>query len=438
MAVDATRRTPTGKLPEPDLGTDLILKDRYLSAEFMALEWDRMWTRAWNLAGPVSDIPEVGDYFVFDLGPESIIVVRSEPERVRAFYNTCQHRGRRLREAGPGHASELQCPYHLWTYGLDGDVTWVPDAGDFPQGDPTGRVCLADLPCETWNGWVFVNMDANAEPLRDYLGPVPEHLDPYDFGANYHLVEDIRMLWECNWKVGVDAFNEVYHVQGIHPELLSFTDDVDCPVDILGRHSRFLFRVGYPSPRWTDELAEREGYRDRHQVTAMMRVIMEGAGLDADLFDGRLGDVRPALFEAKREHGRRNGLAYDALADEQLTDDFHYFIFPNITLNISADHFWFFRHAPHPTDPGRMYWEYQTYVRLPAGVDPPPRPDRIDCVFGDGTERKLHLALQQDAAAAPPVQAGMRSRGYPGLYLAHQERRIRHFHRVLDEYLFDG
>jgi hypothetical protein len=83
-----------------------------------------------------------------------------------------------------------------------------------------------------------------------------------------------------------------------------------------------------------------------------------------------------------------------------------------------------------------MYWEYQTYVRLPAGVEPPPRPDRIDCVYGDGTEQKLYLALQQDAAAAAPVQAGMRSRGYTGLYLAHQERRIRHFHRVLDEYLF--
>ena len=438
MAIDTPHRTPTGKLPEPDLGSGLIPKERYLTSEFMALEWDRLWTRVWNLACPLSDIPDVGDYFAFELGPESIIVVRSEPDRVRAFYNTCQHRGRRLREAGGGHASELQCPYHLWTYGLDGRVTSAPDADDFPQGDPTEGVCLADLPCDAWNGWVFVNMDPDAAPLRDFLGPLPEHLDPYDFGAQYHLVEDISMLWECNWKVGVDAFNEVYHVQGIHPELLSFTDDVDCPIDILGNHSRFLFRVGYPSPRWTDELARREGYRDRNQVTAMMRVIMEGAGLDAGQFDGRLDEVRPALFDARREHGRRNGLAYDALADEQLTDDFHYFIFPNITLNISADHFWFFRHRPHPTDPERMFWEFQTYVRLSADVDPPPRPDRIDCVFGDGTERKLHLALQQDAAAAPPVQAGMRSRGYEGLYLAHQERRIRHFHRALDQYLFGG
>src|SRR6266508_4600792 len=162
VALDITPRTPVGKLPEPDLGTELIPKDRYLSAEFMRREWERLWTRVWNLAGPTSDLEKVGDYFVFELGPESILVIRSEPDRIRAFYNVCQHRGRRIREPGCGHASELQCPYHLWTYGLDGTVSWVPDADDFPQGDPTGRLGLAEVRCETWNGWVFVNMDADA------------------------------------------------------------------------------------------------------------------------------------------------------------------------------------------------------------------------------------------------------------------------------------
>ena len=430
-----TARTPVTKLPEPELGLTLIPKDRYLTRAFAAREADALWPRVWNLVGPTSDVEEPGDYLAFELGDESVLVVRGDDGVLRAFHNVCQHRGRRLREAGCGHAGDFQCPYHLWTYRRDGSLAWVPDAEDFRQGDPTGCVALPEVRCETWNGWVFVNLDGEAEPLLEFLGPLVEHLEPYDFGANYHLVEDISMAWACNWKVGVDAFNEVYHVQGIHPELLSFTDDVDCPVDILGRHSRFLFRVGYPSPRWTDELARREGYPDRHQVTQMMRVIMEGAGLDPADFEGHPEGVRPALFEAKRAYGNRNGLAYDSLADEQLTDDFHYFIFPNITLNISADHFWFFRHRPDRHDPEQMWWDFQTYVRLPAGVEPPPRPDTIVCRFGDGTEQKLHLALQQDAAAAPPVQAGMRSTGYRGLYLAHQERRIRHFHHVLEEYV---
>jgi len=430
-----TARTPVTKLPEPELGQSLIPKDRYLSTDFQAREQDRLWPAVWNLVGPTSDVAEAGDYLVFNLGVESVLVVRGDDGRLRAFHNVCQHRGRRLREAGSGHASSFQCPYHLWTYERDGRLSWVPDADDFPQGDPVGCVGLPEVRCETWNGWVFVNLDGAAEPLDEYLGPLTDHLAPYDFAANYHLVEDISMAWDCNWKVGVDAFNEVYHVQGIHPELLSFTDDVDCPVDLLGKHSRFIFRVGYPSPRWTDELAQREGYADRHQVTQMMRVIMEGAGLDPAEFEGRAEDVRPALFQARRQFGAQRGLRYDDLADEQLTDDFHYFIFPNITLNISADHFWFFRHRPHERDPEQMWWDFQTYARLPPGVDPPPRPETIVCRYGDGTEQKIHLALQQDAAAAPPVQAGMRSAGYTGLYLAHQERRIRHFHQVLEDYV---
>ncbi len=430
-----TPRTPVTKLPEPDLGSALIPKDRYLSRAYQDRERERLWPRVWNLVGPTSDVAEPGDYLVFDQGPESVIVVRGDDGTVRAFHNVCQHRGRRLRESGSGFASMFQCPYHLWTYGRDGSLQSVPDASDFPQGDPTRCIGLPEVRCATWNGWVFVNFDGRAEPLEEYLAPLTEHLAAYDFESNYHLVEDISMAWSCNWKVGVDAFNEVYHVQGIHPELLSFTDDVDCPVDILGKHSRFIFRVGYPSPRWTDELAAREGYTDRHQLTHMMRVIMEGAGLDPAPFEGRPQDVRPALFQARREYGVRNGYDYDALVDEQLTDDFHYFIFPNITLNISADHFWFFRHRPHESDPEQMWWDFQTYARLPPGVDPPPRPERIVCTFGDGTEQKLHLALQQDAAASPPVQAGMRSAGFTGLYLAHQERRIRHFHHVLEDYV---
>jgi len=119
-------------------------------------------------------------------------------------------------------------------------------------------------------------MDSDAAPLRDFSDR-PEHSIPTT-SARSTLVEDISMLWECNWKVGVDAFNEVYTCKG-SPRAAVVHRRRRLPDDILGNHSRFLFRVGYPAP--DDELARREGYRDRNQVTAMMRVIMEGAGLDA-------------------------------------------------------------------------------------------------------------------------------------------------------------
>ena len=133
-------RTPVGKLPEPELGLELIPKDRYLDAGFARLEWDCMWTRVWNCAGPVSDLVDVGDYFAVELGRESILVVRSAPDEVRAFFNVCQHRGRTLREPGCGHAESFQCPYHLWTYALDGRVSWSPTP-------TTSRRATRSAPC---------------------------------------------------------------------------------------------------------------------------------------------------------------------------------------------------------------------------------------------------------------------------------------------------
>jgi len=435
MSAETRRGTPLEKLPEPELGIGVISARRYTSPEFMAREWKKMWTRTWQVAGSTSDVAEVGSFFTYEIGTESILVVRSARDRIEAFYNVCQHRASELVARGSrGRTGAFVCPYHQWSYDLGGCVRRVPDREDFRQGVPEDmrlpRVC-----CDDWGGFVFVNLDPNAAPLREYLGVIPEHLDVYDFENNYALAEDMSFEWACNWKVGVDAFNEVYHVQGIHPELLEFTDDVDCPIDLLGQHSRFLFHVLRPSPRWTDERARAAGYRDRNEIPHSVRDIMRGMGVDPDGFEGDMRDVRPLLTLKLRELGKLGGLDFEALNDEQLWIDVHYSIFPNITLNISAGHFWYFRHRPHETDPNRMYWDFQEYRRIPGNGPRPPRPEHIDALWGDGNEQKLHLALRQDGDAAPPLQRGMRSRGFQGLHLAHQERRIRHFHATLDRYL---
>lgn len=427
-------RTPLEKFPEPDLGTDLIPKDRYVSAEWMERERERLWPRVWQLAGPLVDVAEVGDFFTYEIGRESIIVVRSAPDRIEAFHNACQHRGYRLCEAERGHGKTFVCPYHLWAYDLHGTLRGVPDREDFPQGLPDDAR-LRPVRCETWGAWVFVNMDLEAEPLAEFLGVAGEHLEPYHFERNYALTEDITFEWACNWKVGVDAFNEVYHVQGIHPELLEISDDVDCPIDLFGKHSRFLFKVGQPSPRWTDARAKAAGYADRRAVTKEMRMVLEAAGLDPAEWDGRADEARPALIQRLRAAAEQADLDFDDLHDEQLWMDVHYSFFPNLTFNISPGHFWLFRHRPHPTDPNRMYWDYLNYDRIPRGAEPPPRPPHRHAVWGDGQEKELHLALRQDGEAAGPIQAGMHSVGFRGLHLAAQERRIRLFHRVLEEYV---
>ena len=117
----ARPRTPLEKFPEPDLGLKEIPAERYTSRAFMQQEWDQMWTRTWLCAGPISDVAEVGQYFTFEIGRESILVVRSAADRVHALYNACQHRGSQVvTKPGCGRAGAFVCPYHLWTYGLDG------------------------------------------------------------------------------------------------------------------------------------------------------------------------------------------------------------------------------------------------------------------------------------------------------------------------------
>ena len=123
-----------------------------------------------------TDVADANSCFTTEIGRESVNVVRTKEGALRAFYNVCLHRGNRIRHAkGPGGAVHFRCPYHLWTWDLDGELVEVPDADTFPQGIDCEALRLRSLKCDTWNGFVFVNLDPDAEPLLDYLGILDEH-----------------------------------------------------------------------------------------------------------------------------------------------------------------------------------------------------------------------------------------------------------------------
>ncbi|MCY3647311.1 MAG: aromatic ring-hydroxylating dioxygenase subunit alpha [Chloroflexi bacterium] len=420
MTTSVRQGTPTEKAPEPVLGTELIPKERYTSKEYMELEWERMWTKVWNMAGRESDIPNVGDYFTTELGPESLLIVREAEDKVRAFYNVCPHRGNQIRNPGMGHAESFQCAYHFFEFNLDGSKKFVPDEDTFTQGVPQ-ETALVEVPCDTWGGFVWFNMNPDAEPLLEFLHPVNEHLDPYHMDE-YAIVQDLTVEWDTNWKASVDAFNEVYHVQGIHPQLLESLDDIHVQIDLYERHNRYLVPFGLVSPR----------YPNQKEITQPLREFMVAAGIDPDTFEGGMGDVRPAMQAATKKSAAAQGLDVSELNDDQLSDDYHYYIFPSLTFNTNALNFLFFRQRPHPTDPNKMFFDMQTYVRIPPGVDHPPRPIHAQYKHG---EISIGLVMDQDSYNLPRVQKGMNSRAYPGLLINYRERRIRHMHKVLDNYL---
>jgi phenylpropionate dioxygenase-like ring-hydroxylating dioxygenase large terminal subunit len=415
--------TPAEKHPDPELGTDLIDARRYTSSEFMQWEWERLWTKVWLLGARLLDIPEPGDYVVTEIGRESILIVRQADGTVRGFYNVCQHRGNRLRDCGLGTTGEgrsFTCAYHHWEYELDGSYRRIPDIDTFPQGRP--RRGLREVICDTWGGFVWYTLNEKPEPLREFLGPIPQHLDPYNFDRMVQT-RDITVEWHCNWKTSVDAFNESYHVQGIHPQLLWYLHDLDIQIDCYERHSRYLIPFGTLSPR----------VRRPPSIPEPIKSIMKGAGMDPADYDGPIGNIRADVQKHKRAHGKAQGRDYSRLNDDQLTDDYHYLIFPNLSLNVHADDFWIFRQRPHPTDPDRMFYDILTYELVPEGAEWPERVKHRKWVHGD---KSIGTVLDQDAANLPGVQAGMHSAGFPGLWIGRQELRIRHFHKVLDDYIY--
>src|SRR6187455_829990 len=156
-----------------------VPKERYVSRDFFDLELDRLWARVWQIAGREEEIPDVGDYLEYTIGDQSILIVRVAPDAVKAYSNACLHRGTRLAE---GHGSfgdgTIRCRFHSWQYALDGRLVDVVDAHEFslPEG-----LCLPEVRLDRWGGFLFVNLDPDAEPLLEFLDPLPELLAPYHF-----------------------------------------------------------------------------------------------------------------------------------------------------------------------------------------------------------------------------------------------------------------
>lgn len=420
------RGTPAHKHPDPDLGTALIPAARYISPEFMQLEWQRLWSKVWLLGGRAEVIPEAGDWLSHEVGTESFIFARQADGSIKGFFNVCPHRGNRIvPKDATGYAGSFKCGYHHWEWHPDGGLKNIPDRDTFPQltGPQIGGACKLDMKpvrTGTWGGFIWFTMDDAAPSLEDYLGVIPAHLDPYRF-EDMKLIDWKTIEWGCNWKTSVDAFNETYHVQAIHPELLSWLDDWNVQIDCLGIHNRYLVPFTTPSPN----------YPDQNTPSDMMLLFAQQHGIDPAGLTGNPRELRLAIQRAKRAQESDTLFPYAELNDDQLSDDYHYMVFPNVTMNIYGETMLLFVSRPHPTDPDRMLFDLMNFAHLPP-EQPYQLPEHSSYAHG---QVSLGLVLDQDAHNLPRVQEGMHSMAYEGLILGQQELRIRHFHAVLGDYV---
>jgi nitrite reductase/ring-hydroxylating ferredoxin subunit len=427
----------------PTAQANIIPKERYVSQEFFDLEMERLWPRVWQMACREEEVRNVGDYLEYIIGDQSILITRSETDTIRAFYNTCPHKGTRL-AAGVGNfaTGEIRCRFHAWRFELDGTNKEVVDRFDFPETMTDAEVCLNQIKVGRWGGFVFINMDPDSESLESFLGPLPELLAPYGFDKmrfrSYRSV-----IIPANWKSALDAFNEGYHVQGTHPQLLRWTDDTNLSYGPLGKHNHMgaMGQVKHeirPSPR----LGLSPGDYDERELLAVMIDELGGLFLKEerqkvlDLKDKPLPEGTTAMdaYNALRvEMLRAKGIDLGHLSDEQLlmTDDVHFF--PNVVGPIYPGSTTLFRTRPNGLDPHSAIKDLWTLEWVGPNED---RPMCERKFYPDWAAKDWGLVTNQDYANMAHVQAGMRSRGCTGLRLnPRQEHNVIHMHEVIDDYL---
>jgi phenylpropionate dioxygenase-like ring-hydroxylating dioxygenase large terminal subunit len=190
----------------------------YSDSEFFAVEMDRVIRPAWQVVGHESDIPRPGDWRTLDYLGESVIAIRGDDGEVRAFFNVCRHRASRLVAGEAGCARRLTCPYHAWTYRLDGRLIGVPNKRDYPGLDPA-KLGLAPVEMESWHGFLFVRLESGGPSVAEMMAPYAHEIAPYRFEALRALGRVTFRPRAVNWKNIADNYSDGLHIPVAHPGL---------------------------------------------------------------------------------------------------------------------------------------------------------------------------------------------------------------------------
>ena len=417
---------------DADLGADDLPIDVYLSADYHRREVEGLWRKVWQIAGRVEDVERPGDSFVYDIGDDSLIILRTQSGELRAYHNACLHRGTRLRDE-PGRLERIRCPFHGFTWSLDGDLSDVPCRWDFPKLEEEG-FRLPEARVDTWGGFVFVNLDVNGGSLSDYLEDLPRHFEhwPLDRRA---VAARVERRVECNWKIAIEAFIETYHIVGVHAANLPFFGDANSQYDVWthGRHyDRMLNASGTPSPHVSKDLT------DQRIIDIAARFGMVDPGTRVP--EG--ATARTVMVAASRQRMQDTlGLDTEGVSDAEVQDVIQYSLFPNVVLFGGLGSPLFYRARPDGNDPNACLFEVMLLVPLPPGAEPPPPAPRRFLEPHENWSDVPELSyfgpvLDEDQEIMPRVQRGLRSSRKRTVTLGrYQESRIRHFRQTLETYV---
>jgi choline monooxygenase len=405
----------------------LVPAERYYSAEFERLEVQRLWPKVWQLACTVDHVAEAGDYFEYRCGPYSVLIVRGDDGVLRAFQNVCRHRGNSLCAGSGSDLHELRCGYHGWTWDLAGALKRVPNRKGF------GTLPLSDFPLitagvDTWERLVFVNLDADATPLAEYLDAVPRDIE-WNRLDEFRCYATMTIDVDANWKTIADGFSETYHIQTLHPELHRCMDDVHAPQVIWDHAGKSEQVYGVPSPTIKEELTDAEVWDAYVCTQGALMGVPEDTPYPAD--ECQPGQtVSDVIAGRTRAFAARRSVDLSWASTDQMMRLHQYNVFPNMTLLTNADHLTVMTSHPGP-DPDHGELVMMLWMRMPPDA---PRGKPVD-VRMKADEAHPGLVLTQDITVLPGLQRGLHQPGLTHLVLSNEERRVINMHRNLERYL---
>ena len=375
MEYERTRNSPPKdfpKLPE-------IPGKRYTDQNLFDLEMEKIFFKSWLMVFREDEIPKPGDYKIWDKLGRDILLVRQKDNSIKAFYNTCMHRGAPVVRDKKGSTNLLRCQYHSWTYDLSGDLIKVPDMRDFKDFDISCKK-LKKVFCDTWDGWVYISLsDTDPGSLIDFLNPVAQELECFK-SSELITVYKKNVTVKANWKTCLDAFMEVYHAPTIHKDTVNILLDGNAMAAGLLKngHSRM--------------------------------VTPKKMNLDGGFLGAEESDYVPYIDTCDKIHAQTN-VAYGMFPN---------FITPTDTSGYPAILFW---------PKGLKETEFE-WTQLAPNWSGDEKPD-----YWNEQEVSFDSIMDEDFQNLEPMQRSHDSGVFVSMPLNYQERRIYYYHQVIDDWI---
>lgn len=350
------------KRPPLPANTYTLPSHFYTSEHFFQQELERVFFDMWLFAGREEDIPERGDFALREVGGESVILLRRGDDAPGAYYNVCRHRGTRICESDGSFKGAIQCPYHAWTYGLDGKLTNAPHM-DRVIGFDRAQYSLNEVPVRVWDGHLFINLSRDPTPFEQHVVDMRQTLHNWQMGSLRRVHRETYEL-EANWKLILQNYAECIHCPIIHP--------------LLNQHTPYLRGENLPA---------------RETSFGGFMELAEGA-------------------ETLTVDGKSKAGILDSLSEQQRRWVMYYVVLPNMLLNLHPDYMVTFALWPKACNRTQIVceWHFHPDAIARKSFDP------------QGAVDFWRVTNEQDWHVSDLAQKGIASRAYkPGPYSNREE-----------------